>query len=463
MSEAVMDISQARSSVHPIDSRYIVKEMNSIWEEENYLEAMLNVESALAKTISELNTTLISVDEATEIKNKATKDYVKVERVKEIESEIHHDVMAVVKGLAEQCEGNAKGKIHLGATSADITETAKSLLMKQSLELIIKDAKNLQQKLLARTKETMDLVCIDRTHGQHAVPSTYGFIFAGYVDQIGMALKRLQYDLENHVVGKIAGAVGTANTYKDLGLDALKLEEKTLSKLDIKAALHSRQMPPRDHFSFIFSDLTVLACTLEKIASDLWNLARTEIGEVYEDLGKKYTGSSTMPHKKNPFRMERIMGMSSVIRGDLMTELELGFTHARDLKHMSADRYRLPEIFITIDYMLRMSANIIENLKINKQRVKDNVMFTRGAVMAERVMTALAKAGMDRQEAHELVKNLAHRANDEQKMLIDLLIENATITERLNKEKIQELMDPETYIGVAKEKTQRIIEKYRSD
>jgi adenylosuccinate lyase len=452
---AVMDISKEQSSVHPIDSRYIVKEMNTIWEQENYLQALLSVESALAQSISELNTRLISTEESTEIKNKAKTEYVKPQRVKEIESEIHHDVMAVVRGLAEQCEGSAKGKIHLGATSADITETANGLLMKQSLELVVKDARELQRKLVSRARETMDLVCIDRTHGQHAVPSTYGFIFAGYADQIGMALRKLEYDLENHVVGKIAGAVGTANTYKDLGLDALELENKTLNKLGIKAAVHSRQMPPRDNYSFIFSDITVLACTLEKIASDLWNLARTEIGEVYEDLG-----SSTMPHKKNPFRLERVMGMSSVIRGDLMTELELSFTHARDLKHSAADRYRLPEIFITIDYMLRMMSNIVENLKINEQRVQNNLMMTRGAVMAERVMTALAAAGVDRQEAHELIKTLAWQAMNENKMLVDLLLENATVTQHLEKEKIQQLMNPADYIGVAKEKTQRVIEKY---
>lgn len=454
----VMDIStEGEHVVHPIDSRYRVPEMNAIWEEENQLQKMLEVEVAIAESISEIKSDLISPEEAKDIKENIGK--VKLKRVKEIEAEIHHDIMAVVKGLAEVCKIGG-GKIHLGATSADITETAKAMLMKESLELIIKDTTKLRDELLERARQTMDLVCIDRTHGQHATPSTYGFIFAGYADQVGTAISRLEYDLENYIVGKMSGAVGTANTYRDLGLDGIELEKIVLSKLGLRPAFHSRQVPPRDNLMFVFSDLTVLAIVLEKIASDFWNLGRTEIKEVMEATSPGQVGSSTMPHKKNPFRLERIMGMASILRGNLMTELELSFTHARDLKQSAADRFKIPEIFVTLDYMLRLQTNIVKYMLVMKENVKKNLYLTKGSVMAERIMTELARKGMDRQKAHEKIKQLAWEAVEKDKMLVDLLSADSEITGHLSNDKIHELMNPETYIGYAKEKTRMILDKY---
>ncbi|MBR9707467.1 MAG: adenylosuccinate lyase, partial [Candidatus Diapherotrites archaeon] len=366
---------------------------------------------------------------------------------------------AMVKGLAEQCEGDAGGKIHLGATSADITENVKAILLKQSLELIVQDSKALHQALLKRAKQHMDLICIDRTHGQHAVPSTYGFMFAGYADQIGTITKRLESDLDL-IVGKLAGAVGTSNTYKELGIDGIDLERRVLKKLGIKPSDHSRQIPPRDMINCIIADTAIMGTAMEKITSDLWNLGRTEIQELREATSSKQIGSSTMPHKKNPFRLERIMGMSSILRGNLVTILELGFTHGRDLKQSAADRYKLPETFITLDYMLNLMKNLITFIQVNEKRVTDNVYLTKGSVMAERVMTALAESGFDRQEAHETVKQLAWKAMDENKMLEDLLVENQDVTKYLSVDKIRELMKAENYIGYAKERTQHILNKY---
>jgi adenylosuccinate lyase len=207
--------------------------------------------------------------------------------------------------------------------------------------------------------------------------------------------------------------------------------------------------------------MTIYGNVLEKMANDFWNLCRTEIGEVTEATSSKQVGSSTMPHKRNPFRFERVMGMSAILRGDLLTELELNFSHARDLKQSAPYRYRYPEFFITLDYMIRMMANLVEFMRIDRKRAYDNVFFTKGSIMAERVMTALAEAGMSRQEAHERVKQLAWKAMNEDRQLLGLLLLESEVTRFIKKEELQRLMNPETYLGNAVEKTRMIIEKYR--
>jgi len=450
----VMDISvEGEHIVHPIDSRYKVKEMNAIWEEENQVRQQMMIEAALSKAIAKMEPGLVTIAEAEQIEKAIPK--VSLKRVKEIEAEINHDVMAVVKAMAEQA-GPAGGKIHLGATSADITETAKAILVKQSVDIIAADLEKLVQAVVKRAEETQDWLCIDRTHGQHALPTTYGFKLIGYADQLKTALDRIKNDEELNV-GKISGAVGTANSFTELGLDAAELERKTLEELGLPVGRHARQLPPRDNLLYLLSDLVITGNILEKIASDLWNLARTEIGEISEETSAKQVGSSTMPHKKNPFRLERIMGMSAILRGDLVTELELNFSHARDLKQSAPYRYRYPEIFITLDYMLRIMENIVSNMTIDKQRAHDNIFFTKGSVMAERVMTDLAKKGMDRQKAHEKVKKLAWQAMAEDKMLIDLLSNDQEIIKYMNMNELKELMKPETYLGNAKERTKALI------
>jgi len=451
-----MDTYENKIPVHPIDDRYCVPEMNKIWTYENYLQLFLDSESALAASISELNPDLISSSEAQEIKNKAKLEFVKPERVKEIEKQVHHDKMAMIKALAEQCEIGA-GKIHLGATSSDIVENARAIQIKQSLNLILQDAEKLKKTLGEKARENIDLVCIDRTHGQHAVPSTYGFIFAGYFDQLNTSINRITQDL-SFAVGKLSGAVGTANTFVELGLDPFELQKKFLEKLNLNPTKHSRQLSPRDNFNYIFSDLTILGTILEKIASDLWNLARTEIGEVQEHTKSSQVGSSTMPHKKNPHKLERIIGMSSILRGSLVTLLELNFSHACDLKYSAADKYKFPEFFITLSYMLRLLTTIIENLVINKQKIAENINMTKGCIFAERILMALSNKGADRQKMHEHIKQLAWKAQNENKHLKELLLEDEIIKQKLTEEEITKLMDANTYIGYAKQKTKEMIE-----
>jgi len=454
----VMDIStEGEHVVHPIDSRYKVKEMNAIWEEENQVRQQMRVEAALSKAIARMKPELVSLEEAEAIE-KAIPN-VSLKRVKEIEAEINHDVMAVVKALAEQT-GPAGGKIHLGATSADITETSKAILVKQSVDLVLIDIEKLIQAMVKRAEETQDWLCIDRTHGQHALPTTYGFKLIGYADQLNTALERVRQD-KGLNVGKISGAVGTANSFTELGLDATALEKNTLTELGLPVGLHARQLPPRDNLLYLLADLVILGNILDKIASDFWNLSRTEIGEVSEETSAKQVGSSTMPHKKNPFRLERIMGMSAILRGDLVTELELNFSHARDLKQSAPYRYRYPEIFITLDYMLRIMTNIVGNMAIDQKKAYDNIFFTKGSIMAERVMTDLALKGMDRQKAHEKVKELAWTAMRENRLLSELLLQDKEITKYMGEKEISDLMDPETYLGNAKERARALIEKFK--
>jgi len=457
---SIMDISiEGQHIVHPIDSRYKVTEMNEIWEEENQVKQQMKIEAILSETISEMEPELIKPEEAEEIKKAI--DKVELKRVKEIEAEIHHDIMAVVKAMGEKA-GNSAGKIHLGATSADITETAKATLIQESTNLIIKETENFLKEIIIKAEETKNWICIDSTHGQHAVPTTYGFKLIGFADQIDTAIKRIKED-KKLIIGKISGAIGTSNSYTELELNAIELEKKVLKKLNLPVGMHSRQLPPRDNLLYTLSDLVILGNILEKLANDLWNLSRTEIKEIAEATSPKQVGSSTMPHKKNPFRLERIMGMSAILRGDLITEFELNFSHARDLKQSAPYRYRYPEMFITLDYMIKLMTNIIKYMKINKQRAYENIFLTKGSVMAERIMTELAKKGMNRQEAHKKIKQLAWKAINENKMLLELLKQEPEITNLITTKQVEQLINPETYLGTAIEKTEIILKKIKEE
>ncbi len=438
-------------AIHPIDYRYGSEEMKRIWDEENKLQKLLDVEAALARAHAKLGN--IPRESAEIIGERANTNWIKVERVKEIEEEIHHDIMAVVKALSEVCGEHGK-YIHLGATSNDIIDTANALLIKESLEIVLKDLKELRTILKSLAKEHKYTVCIGRTHGQHAVPTTYGMKFAIWLDEIQRHIERIEEAKKRILVGQMSGAVGTMASFGEMGL---KMQELVMKDLGLKSALISNQIIQRDVYAELMSILAIIASTLDKIALEIRNLQRTEILEISEPFGKKQVGSSTMPHKRNPIRSEKISGLARVIYSNVIPALlNNPLWHERDLTNSSVERIILPETFVLLDEMLKNMKRVLLGLEFFPENIKKNLYLTKNLIMAEPLMLKLTEKGMGRQEAHELVRRLAMKAFKENRDLLEVLSESKEAREYLTDEDLASLK-PKSYIGMAPQIVDNVI------
>lgn len=442
-------------AIHPIEYRYGTKEMRSVWDAENKLQRMLEVEAALAKAEAELN--LIPKEAAEEINRKASTKYVTVERVAEIERQTNHDIASIVKALAEVCDGDAGEYVHFGATSNDIIDTSQSLLFEDSIEILKGRLTELTKTLLKLADEHKNTVCIGRTHGQHALPTTYGMKFALWADEVHRQIKRLDECKERLCVGMITGAVGTIAALGDEGLD---VHMKTSKILGLNPVLISNQVVQRDNHAEFIMDLANTASTLDKIAVEIRNLQRTEIKELGESFDpEKQVGSSTMPHKMNPITAERISGISRVIRAYVVPALENNpLWHERDLTNSSCERIILPESCILTDYIISLTLKVLKNLVFYPENIEKDLNITNGLIMAERFMAELTRRGMGRQTAYALVRTCSLEANAENKGLLDVVLSEDGIKKYLSEDEINEIMDPHTYIGSAVEIVNNVLE-----
>ncbi len=443
----------------PIDTgRYGSPEMRRIFDEEKRLERMLEVEAALAWAHGQVGD--IPKRDAAKIVEKASTKFVKLKRVKEIEDEIRHDVMALVRALAEVC-GPSGAYVHLGATSSDILDTATALQLKEALKLIEERLSDLELVLLARTEQHKKTVMMGRTHGQHALPTTLGFKFAVWTREVARHLQRLQDCRDRLLVGKMSGAVGTQ---AGLGPKALKIQELVMERLGIEAAEISTQIIQRDRYAELTCILAITASTLDNIASEIRELQRPEIGEAFEPFGRKQVGSSTMPHKRNPMICERICGLAKLMRSLVSPALENVPTwHERDLTQSSCERFVIPEECILIDYMLVLMTRVLEELEVDEERMLKNMGLTQGRMMSEAVMLALAKEGLGRQKAHELVRELAIKSHAEQRAFKEVLMENKAVQELLSPKEIEEVLDPRNYLGTAIEQIELVVKLTRQE
>ena len=444
----------------PIDTgRYGTPEMRRIFEEENRLQKMLMVEAALAWAHGEVGD--IPKRDAKKIVETASTKHVKLSRVKEIEQEIKHDVMALVQALAEAC-GPSGAYVHLGATSSDILDTATALQLKDALNLIEKRLSDLELVLIKKAEQYKETMMMGRTHGQHALPVTLGFKFAVWTREVARHLQRLQECKDRLIVGKMSGAVGTQAGF---GPHALKIQELTMKRLGIKPAEISTQIVQRDRYAEFICILAITASTLDKIANEIRELQRPEIGEVFEPFErKKQVGSSTMPHKRNPMICEMVCGLAKVMRSLVTPALENVPTwHERDLTQSSAERFIIPEACILADYMLILMTNVLTGLHVDEQRMLKNMELTQGRMMSEAIMLALARKGMDRQKSHELVRGLAIRSDVEKRLFKEILVENSTVQKMLSKREIDEALDPRNYLGTAVKQVELVIGKTKQE
>jgi adenylosuccinate lyase len=430
----------------PIDTgRYGTAEMLRVFEEEVRLQRLLDVEAALALAHAEVGN--ISRKDAEKIAAMASTKYVKVGRVKAIEKEIKHDIASLVRALSEVC-GSSGAYVHLGATSYDIVDTANALQLKDASDIIEKKLvtlKSILQKQAAKYKET---VMIGRTHGQHALPITLGFKFAVWGYEVSRHIERLNDCRDRVLAGKISGAVGTQAS---LGEHAARIQELVMKRLGIHAAEISTQIVQRDRYAEFIYLLAMIASSMENFATEIRELQRPEIGEVFESFEKEHqVGSSTMPHKRNPETCERICGLARIVRSLVIPALENVVTwHERDLTQSSAERFILPESCILVDYVLSLMSNVVSNLRVDEQQMLRNMDLTQGRAMSEAVMMSLTAKGVNRQEAHELLRKLTIKSEVEKRHFREILLEDTFVSGKLSKKEIDEALNPKNYLGTA--------------
>ncbi len=444
----------------PIDTgRYGTEEMRNIFDEKNRLQKLLDVEAALAWAHGEVKN--FPRKDAAMIVKMASTDHVKLSRVKEIESEIRHDVMSVVKALAEVC-GTSGAYVHFGATSSDILDTATALQLKEALEVIEKRLNSLEETLIAKAARYRETMMMGRTHGQHALPITFGFKLAVWMREIARHIQRLRGGRDRIIVGKMSGAVGTQ---AGLGADALEIQELVMKRLGIRSAEISTQIVQRDRYAELVCFLAVIASTMDKIATEIRELQRTELGEAFEPFGKeRQVGSSTMPHKRNPELCERICGLAKIMRSLVSPALENVPTwHERDISQSSAERFIIPEACILVDYMLVLMTGILTDLQVDEERMLRNMMLTQGRTMSEAVMLAMTRKGTSRQDAHELIRGLAIKSQAGGQPFRKVLLENETVRKVLTEKEVDAALEPRNYLGTAVEQVERAIGKTRQE
>jgi len=442
--------------VCPLDFRYGRKEIKDVFGEISKLQYLLNVEAALARAHAAVGN--ISKKAADEISKKATVKYVTVKRVNEIEKETRHDIMAVTKALSELCSGDAGKYVHLGATSYDIVDTANALQFAAATDLIKAQVRELRVTLVGLAKEYKNTIMAGRTHGQFSIPITFGLKMAVYAMEVDRHLERLHECKSRLLVGKMSGAVGSGAA---MGKHALKIQELVMADLKLGTEEAATQIVGRDRYIELLSVLANIASSMEKFATEIRNLQRSEIGEVSEAFeAKKQVGSSTMPQKRNPILCEQVCGIARVIRSFIIPAYENAIQwHERDLCNSSSERFILPHSLIMTDWIVFQMNKVFKNLQVNPERMRQNLENSKGLPMAEAVMTKLVEKGMGRGDAHELVRTCSLKAVSDDKQLLSVLLENPKVVKLLKKKELEEVMNPRNYLGVSDKIVDHVVKK----
>ena len=443
-------------TVHPIEDRYGSREMRLIFEPETRFQHMLDVEAALARALARAG--VISKTDADAIARKASIKYVKVDRIRELEREVAHETMALVLALAEAC-GKSGRYVHFGATSNDILDTAMALQIRDALAMVERDLRKLLDVVLGLASKYKNTVMVGRTHGQHAVPTTLGMKFAIWACELARHIERLEQLKPRILVGKMSGAVGTGAAW---GKKGPRVQELVMQELKLSGASASNQILQRDRFAELISIFGLLASTLDKIAREIRNLQRTEIAELEEPFGGRQIGSSTMPHKRNPIRCEKICGLARVLRADVQAALEnVIIEHERDLTNSSCERVLLPECFLLTDEILKTSLEVLKGVVVHPEQMKHNLQLTRGINMAEAVMIELTKRGMSRQVAHKVLRECSSTAYRKGISLEEILRRDRRVLKYIPEKELKPLLDPKGYLGSTVEIVERVIKELR--
>ena len=383
-------------------ARYTREQMGGVWTQQRRMEAWLTVE--LAATVAWAEEGVVPREAAEACSSRAS---FTVEAVQEREQVTGHDVAAFVDVVAESVGEDGRW-VHYGLTSSDVLDTALGLQLSEAGLILLQGATAYRDALVRKALEHRETLCVGRTHGVHAEPTTFGLRLAGFAFEADRNLKRLGRAVEGAAVGKLSGAVGTYASVPP------SVEERVMQALGLRREDASTQVVPRDRHAELLSAIALSGAGLERFATEVRNLQRTEVREVQEPFGASQKGSSAMPHKRNPILSERVTGLARVLRGYAQSGLEnVALWHERDISHSGAERVVLPDAAILLDYMQHVATRVVEEMTVDAERMRSNLELTHGALFSQRALTALVESGRSRDDAYRLVQGAAQRAFDE--------------------------------------------------
>lgn len=415
--------------------RYSREKMRNIWSDEYKFETYLKVEILACKAWTKLGVIPSSDVEAIEKKAK-----INLSRIQELEEVTKHDVIAFTRSISEQL-GSEKKWVHYGLTSTDVVDTTNGYLLKQANDIIYDDILAFMDVLKEKALKYKNTPCIGRTHGIHADITSFGLKWALWHEEMKRNLKRFMFARCDVECGKISGAVGNFVNVEPF------VQDYVCSELGIASANISTQVLQRDRHAYYMATLALIASTLEKIATEIRNLQRTEIHEVEEAFQKGQKGSSAMPHKRNPIASENICGCARLLRGYMFSSYEdITLWHERDISHSSVERVILPDATELIDYMLNRYKGVLENLVVYEDNMLNNINKTNGVIYSQRVMNALIDQGLSREEAYDLIQRITTISYNENKPFKELLLSNKEVTSILSKEAIESCFDIKYYL-----------------
>jgi adenylosuccinate lyase len=428
----------------PIDSgRYGSKEMRDIFEDERRLQYQLDFEAAVAQAQAELG--IIPQPAADEITKGSCPGRVTPARITELESVSDHDTAAMVEALSEQVSAKSKLWIHYGLTSNDVIDTSTCMQMREAFSIIQSKVANLAQLLVDRAFEFRDVPAVGRTHGQHASIISFGLKFAVWAAEMARHIERIREGEKRFLVCKTLGVVGTGSLMGDKALDVQKIVAHNLGLYSVDAAT---QIVPRERFAEMQFCMALIASTLEKIAIEIRNLQRTEIGEVAEPFRKGQMGSSAVPVKRNPIKSERVSSLARILRSYVSVSMEnIASWHERDLSNSANERFTVPMTPILLDEMLNAMTVVIRELKVNKERITHNIELTKGQIYAEFVLDALIKKGVARFDAYRDIQRVAFSALESDEHFFDAVSQDRTISSKLSKQELTTIFDAKNHMA----------------
>ena len=447
-------------TILPIDSgRYGTAEMHKVFDDQRKVDNQVLIEKVVAAAQGKLG--VIPTKASDGIVHAAAPREVTLQRIAELEAKSDHDTAALVEALAERCSHASRPWVHYGLTSNDLVDTNNSLQIKQALEIIMPKIKKLARILADQAVKYADLPAVGRTHGQHASVMSFGLKFANWAEEMAEHHRRLTQALPRIIICKTLGVVGTGSL---MGRAAISVQDEVAKELGMYPAPVATQLVPRERYAEYVFDLALVGSTLEKMAVEIRNLQRTEIGEVAEFFAVGQIGSSAVPVKRNPIKSERITSLSRLLRSQLLVALEnVPLWHERDLSNSANERFLLPMVSIILDDMLQTAIGILSKLSVNEKRIRENLTMTKGQIYAEFVMDVLIKKGLARFEAFREVQRVAFRAAQRESHLRDAISMDKTLSATLKLSDIQQIFDPNSHLGASQDIIRRVADAINSD
>ncbi len=415
--------------------RYSRKELKIIWNEKNKYQIWLDIEIAATQAMEKLR--LVPKGVANKVKRKAK---INVDRIHKIESKVHHDVIAFLTSISEKV-GPEGRFLHKGMTSSDVLDTCFNIQLLQAGKIILKDIDELLKVLKNKSLKYKKTICIGRSHGIHAEPITFGLKLAGYYEEFRRNKKRMESAVDEISTCAISGAVGT---YANIDP---RVESYVAKKFKLRIEPVSTQIIPRDRHAYYFSTLGIIAGSVERIATEIRNLQKTELQEVEEFFGKKQKGSSAMPHKKNPILSENLTGLARMVRSYVVPALEnISLWHERDISHSSVERNIGPDSTITLDFALNRLKNVLKNMNVYPNKMLKNLNITKGLIFSQRVMIELTKYGFSREKAYFIVQKNARNAWVKNVSFYESLSKDSLINKKISNKDLVKMFDLDYHV-----------------